>query len=817
MKTSSPVPLAKKVAIGIIALLLGLVAVSPGWIVRAQSTGFTMVVKAGFDEYYKDTLWIPVRITLTNDGPDVSGSIKIAAPRSDGSTVDYSRAVELPSGSRKEVYLFVTVEGYVSKINVAFVSGSDQLALQSARVSQVSGSDLLYGVLAASPSAFNVLTQVNPINGQGRVAQLNLEDLPSASAAWRALDALVISDVDTGLLSLEQREALRAWVSGGGRLIVTGGSNWQKVSAGLGDLLPVALSGSQTVTGLTALGTFAYTDAPGDSALVTTGTVQPGATTLVSAADNTPLIVERSLGYGEVNFLAFDPTLAPIKNWQGLEGVLRGLLSAANERPGWAGAYRSWYNAGEAINAIPGISLPPILQVCVFIGGYIFAIGPINYLILRRLKRRELAWMTVPAIVILFTVVTYLASFGLRGTQATLHRLTVAQVWENSDRATVETLVGIFSPSRSQYDLQVEGDLLLRPLPSDTSYGSVDSSLSGASIEQGDSVVIKNVRVDVGAIKPFIAQGQIAAPEFKSAITYTVAGSQPVLKGTVTNLSDVVLKDAVVLAFSGFQRVGDVAPGAPVEVNIPLTSNRATWTFQSQNQVLPPNIGVFSAYPASYYSGYDTTIENILGTAAYYDDRETYRRYSLLTWLFDPYSSGGRGSGTYLVGWADASPVNISLVNAGFNTADQTLYLIRLQPKMVVSTGAITVPPGLMTWETLDPGTGGAGSPYDTYLSQGYFSIRYRPFASLDYRKVKSLTLHLESYGITGSVPLSVSVWDQTQGDWVEIKNVRWGSTPLELPEKYVGSDGRIDLRIENTTLNSVSIENIDFTLVVER
>jgi hypothetical protein len=143
--------------------------------------------------------------------------------------------------------------------------------------------------------------------------------------------------------------------------------------------------------------------------------------------------------------------------------------------------------------------------------------------------------------------------------------------------------------------------------------------------------------------------------------------------------------------------------------------------------------------------------------------------------------------------------------------------LIRLQPKMVVSTGTITVPPGLMTWETLDPGTGGAGSPYDTYLSQGYFTIRFRPFAGLDYRKVKSLTLHLESYGITGTVPLTVSVWDQVAGDWVDLKSLRWGSTKIESPEKYVGGDGRIDVRIENTSFNSVSIENVDFTLVVER
>lgn len=819
-KTRVFVPHTRLVA-GIVAVFLALVTFYPTAVSAAglavQTNGITMTVKAGFDGYYKDMMWIPVHVTLANDGPDVSGVIRIAAPRYDGSTVDYDRAVELPSGSRKEAYIFVAVEGFVSKISVALVSGPDQLAQQSARVTQLSGSDLLYGVLASSPSAFNILTQVDPVNGQGRIAQLSIEDLPPASVAWRAMDALVISDVDTGQLTPEQRDALHAWVASGGRLIVAGGSSWQKLAAGLADLLPLAPTGAQTVQGLVGLGAYAYDTAPGDSALVTIGTLQPGSIALASASDSTPLIAERALGYGHVDFLTFDPATAPIKNWKGLEGVFRSLFSTVTEHPGWAGAYRNWYNAGEAVNAIPGIGLPHVLQVTAFILGYIVVIGPLNYLILRRVKRRELAWLSVPAIVIIFTGITYIASFGLRGTQATLHRLTVAQVWENSDRATVETLVGVFSPRRSEYNLQVAGDMLLRPLPSDTYYGSVDTSLNGASVEQGDTSMIKNVRVDVGAIKPFIAQGQIAAPQFTSALAYTVAGSQPVLKGTITNQSDVELKDAVVLAFSGFERVGDVAPGAQVEVNIPLTSNRATWTLQSQNQILPPTVPVSSISGSSSYSGYDSTIENILGTVSYYDDRETYRRYSLLTWLFDPYSSGGRGSGTFLVGWTDKSPVDVSLANSGYNTADQTLYIVRLQPKMVVSTGTITVPPGLMTWETLDPGTGGAGAPYDSYLSQGYFSVRYRPFAGLDYKRVKTLTLHLQAYGNSGPAPVTVSLWDQTLGDWVPLANLKWGDTQIEAPETYIAGDGHIDIKVENPSFNSVSLEAVDFTLVVER
>jgi hypothetical protein len=803
-----------------VLLVVGMLLALPATLANAQteSNGIAMTVKAGFDGYYKDAMWIPVRVTLSNDGPDVAGGVvRIAAPRYDGSMVEYNRPVEMPSGSRKEVTLYIAVEGYVSKVGVTYTSGSDTLANQSARITQLSASDLLYGVVATSASAFNVLTQIDPINGQGRVAQMVLQDLPPASIAWRALDALIISDVDTGELTAEQQDALRTWVSGGGRLIVAGGPNWQKVAAGLGDLLPLAPSGSQTVEGLDALAAYAYDDVPGPSLLVTTGQLQPGAIALVSAG-NAPLVVERVLGYGRVDFMTFDPSLDPIKGWSGTEGVFRSILSVSNERPGWAGSYRNWYNAGEAVNAIPGIGLPHVLQVCVFLAGYIAVIGPLNYLILRRFKRRELAWVTIPAIVILFASITYVASFGLRGTRATLHRLTVAQVWENSDRAQVETLVGIFSPRRSEYDLQVDGDLLLRPLPSDTYYGTVDTSLDGAFIEQADTASIRHVRVDVGAIKPFVAQGQIPAPEFVSALEYGVTGANPSLKGTITNLSTVALHDAVVLAFSGFQQVGEVAPGQTIGVDIPLTSNRATWTVQSSTQILSSGVPATSLYPSGYYSGYDSTIENILGTTSYYDDRETYRRYSLLTWLFDPYSSGGRGSGTYLVGWANESPVNVSLAGGDFNTADQTLFLVRLQPRMVLGNGAISIPPGLMTWETLDPGNGGGGSPYDSYLSQGYFTLRYRPFAGLDFTNIDSLTMHLDSYGAKGSSQLDISLWNQETGEWVEMKGVKWGDTEIESPERFVGGDGHIDVRVDNSSFqNSVSIENVDFTLVVER
>nr|MBI2903645.1 hypothetical protein [Chloroflexota bacterium] len=697
---------------------------------RAQTGQVALIVRAGYDGYAKENQWIPVRITLTNSGPDVDGAVKISAARSNGSALDFVRPVELPSGARKEVFMYVAAEGYVSNLGVSYAAGKQIYGSASIKFRQVSANDLLYGVVAASPSAFNVLATVDPANGQAHVAQLALDDLPPVAEAWKALDVLVVSDADTGPMTDGQKAALKAWVSGGGRLVVTGGPNWQKTVAGLADLLPVQPSGTETVNGLEALAVYANEAAPTGAAIAAVGTVRPGAQVLVTGG----LLTGQPLGYGIVFFLAMDPALAPLKSWAGMEGVYRALLSVSDERPGWANQYRNWYNGGEAVSTIPGVSLPHVLQIMVFLGGYVLAIGPLNYLILRRLKRREWAWVTVPVLVVLFTGITYTAGFSLRGTRPTLHRLAVAQVWENSDRAEVDALIGIFSPNRDEYDLSIAGDMLLKPFPSDVYYGALDTSLDGSPVELGDSVVVRRARVDVGAVKPFWAQGQVAAPKFASNLKYNVQGTQATLGGTITNLSDVTLLKAVILTAGGVQSAGDVAPGATVSVGVPLAATRSIWALQSAAQVRalkpgPPVSALFGYAPTSN----DTTVDDILGGVSYYNDRETYRRYSLLTWLFDPYNSGGRGSGTYLVGWADTSPVQASLLGRKYNIADQTLYIVRLQPQVVVSLGRVTITPGLMSWQAIDTGTGGNATPYDTYLNPGYFVLRYKPLVEMDF------------------------------------------------------------------------------------
>jgi len=54
------------------------------------------VVAAGFDGYFRVGRCLPVRVTLTNEGPDVSGQVVV---RLQGES--YVQSVSLPSPSRK--------------------------------------------------------------------------------------------------------------------------------------------------------------------------------------------------------------------------------------------------------------------------------------------------------------------------------------------------------------------------------------------------------------------------------------------------------------------------------------------------------------------------------------------------------------------------------------------------------------------------------------------------------------------------------------------------------------------------------------------
>ncbi|MCZ7544425.1 MAG: hypothetical protein M5R40_13250 [Anaerolineae bacterium] len=490
----------------ILALLLVLgLALSLGGAPAPQSSATVqMSIEAGFDGYYRASAWVPVFINVSNNGPDISGELLV---RTVVRGVVFATPIELPTQSRKQITLYITLDGTEPAINVELMHHGILVERIGAPVRLVQQPDVLYGVISDAPGGGVNLDRVRPFVGEAYQANLGIQQLPAQPEALRAFDAIYIGDADSGRLSPAQRQALADWVLRGGHLIVSGGASWQRTTAGLGDLVPAEIDGTTTVAGLAPLEAYlgrlgAMSEAP---TIVTTGAVRAGAEVLVaipgadSGAD-VPLLVRDAYGQGVVDYLAADPATEPLISWANTPELWTTLLTSADQRPSWWAGFgvtsSSWGEAQDATEIIP-FALPSPNVIAGFLIVYVLLIGPLNYLVLNRLGRRELAWITIPAMILLFGVLAYLTGFGLRGTRAVVNRLHVVRVWPDVDRAQVEGLVGLWSPFRTTYTVSAPEGHTLQPIP--TGGGLV--GLSTTRVEETDVFTVQDVPVNIGSVQ----------------------------------------------------------------------------------------------------------------------------------------------------------------------------------------------------------------------------------------------------------------------------------------------------------------------------
>lgn len=784
-----------------------------------------MTVKAGFSGKYKDGGWVPVWVRLENNGVDLQGVVRLEFTHTSNEMDVHEVPVELPSVSRKEININVFPKSYFRNLQVSFISDNKTLKKVELQVDNHAATDLWFGIISDNPTTFNILSQLGTTNSTARIIQLDLGDIPERAHVLKSMDVLILAGIDTGKLNIAQRQAIMEWTAGGGKLVLTGGTDWQKTAAGfLGtELPPLIPNRSQAVKNLDNLIKFSHTSEPllipEQGIMVAVGRVTEGAQVLATAENKTPLLLWKHYGAGEVLYLAFDPSQPTFRNWIGRENFFRNLFAIPLDKPSWLLGVRNWISAKEAAFTLPNLSLPSPLLICGFLGIYILALGPFNYLLVRALKRSELGWVTVSVMVICFSALIILIGSVSRGSRVILNRLAVVQVWLDVPQARVDGVMGIYSPTRSTYQVEANAPTLLHALPTD--YGAPGNSY--LIQHTGTQTIISGVKLEISGIEPVAFEGSISAPVFKHDLAIVLNSTSALLKGSVTNASDLTLSSAVLLYPGGDMWIGDFPPGATINLQTPLVKAQLAGELY-YNPVLPYTTGYYG-FPLPYSSLSDTTIEDILGTTNFYDDRKTYRKYS---WLYaitnSNYSAGSsRGTGVYLAGWTDQLPIDVRLINAGFNTQDNVLYIVSLKPAFqmeqdIVKDGAFTLTPGAFSWNLLD-GNDPAISPYNINTYPGMtIGFQFTPIQPVEFSRVKSLVLHLEG-GTSGSnvTGISVQLWNYQLTAWEELDDLRWGDNYLGLPERYVGNDGSLRLRIPSRQTSGILITQADFTLELEK
>jgi hypothetical protein len=782
-------------------------------------------VSAGYGGVYRRGQWVPVRVAVSNAGESFSGALRVRPDSSGGfENTNYRTPLDLPRGARKQVFVYVAPEPYTRDLRVEVLDAAGRvMASRSFTLRMAEPEDVLLAVVTESPLGAVDLTARVP--GVGTAYQVNwrVAYLPPLAEALAGLDVLLIHDADTGALSVEQAQALERWVLAGGHLLVAGGDAWQRTTAGLAHLLPVDLRGTVVRQGLDALADYVRVSIEPlrERAVITRVTLRAGAIVL-AGQDDLPLVVRWPYGAGWVDFLAADPQAEPLRSWSDLPQLWYALIAAGGQRPSWGRGISDWTAARQGTLTLYHSVLPGLLQLCAFLAAYIALIGPVNYTVLRWLNRREWAWITTPVLIALFSVLAYQVGFNLRGNDPTLSRLTVVRQWPGRAEAQVTALVGVQAPRRGAYDVVAGRGFALRPLP--------DSGVGTAvTVEESTRYGAVSVPIDAGTIASFVAEGFTAALPFAAEATWTLAGGYaPRLAGHVTNESDVLWRDAVLLIKGEARYLGDLAPGQTATFDLaigpqdpgPLTLGSAL----SRNLYLWPSWQFTRQMPGWCfdYRGLALTLTDVMqgerfacaarGVSRH--EQEIRRRYRLLAALAVDYDlSGGRGMGAYVFAWSERPLAEIEIPGSSPRTEDTTLLIVEILVSVSAADALVQIPPGLTTWtvaETQDPRTLTSITPDSFEIPEGsQAAFQFRPMPPLLLAEVQAVDVLFEGQGA-----LLVEVWDWEAGAWQTLEFAPDATMVRLTPgDRYAGPGGAVNVRISST--GGLAYNNVDYVCVV--
>jgi hypothetical protein len=511
--------------------------------------------------------WMAVKVQLENDGPAIAGELQVTGGQQRDTR--FGIPIELPTGARQEHLLYAQPDWAGRGLVVNLVADDELLLSQALNTRAVDAWTPTVVVVAERPEGIvaDIRRGITPPNMNPPViVTVPPGDLPPRVEAWSAIDRLVWQDVDTTQLTEEQLAALTAWVSAGGLLVVAGGTTGTTTLGGLPpDLLPFLPTGTVDVAEADLAALLGGLPAGAGSVPAVAGTLTDGV--VLGRSGDQVFVAQRRVGQGTVTVLGIDPGTDWLAGTETAASIWRRFLPAnANGAVINPLLLTDDSQITQALSNLPAVDLPDLGVLFALLLLYIALIGPINYLVLRRLDRREWAWVTMPVLVGVFAVAAYALGATLKGTDTIVNQVGIVRTAPGAETGLGQIYVGIFSPTRASYDVNVSnGALLTNPI-------SVQQNQNGTplDVQQGESGQLRDFQVGFAVLRTFRAEAPVRVPRLDADLEYRDGA----VVGTLTNRSDLPLEDVVVNLGRGIQTFREIAAGQSVRVAMKVADVR---------------------------------------------------------------------------------------------------------------------------------------------------------------------------------------------------------------------------------------------------
>lgn len=285
---------------------------------------------------------------------------------------------------------------------------------------------------------------------------VGVEDLPPDWRAYMDVELIVVEGNTLEGLNKEQKENILKWLELGGRMIIVGDEDLSRqIGEFTASLLP--LRNVKKVTLPHPPSAFLNTPIPPKD--ITTTIYSGFPVGKVDLYENGyPLIVERSIGWGNVQYWAFQPWSPPFNDWQGMPLILP---SPSSKRPTWwigwdnfpYGGLEEWNLFPASIEGLGKISFKVVLLFSLI---FTYILVPSLYITLRIKRKTSAYWLSSLICVLLVSLAIFLYGWVTKEHQTVVKELSLTHFYPNVDNVNQIGIVGIYSPLTRRFSLLFE-------------------------------------------------------------------------------------------------------------------------------------------------------------------------------------------------------------------------------------------------------------------------------------------------------------------------------------------------------------------------
>ena len=439
-----------------------------------------------------------IRLTVENQGADWEGVVRLAVDEGYVRPSAYDTALSLPQGSRKQLVVRVpanSIDNTDGTVIVTLLDRNDEEAASKEFRRLLMGrlEALTMGILSDSYAELTYLDMGGEeIYFYNDFYPIKLVELQQSSLEDEldALTVLVIDKYNTDLLTPDELYAIESWNLNGGVLVIGTGIYAEDTLGGLED---------------SYLGIDYYeVDASKDTSYYDGGDVDWSQLTTVELLNTTTRYSRSyhdyytgsflgSMGNGSICALSYSLVELGQANDFYLnttqEEFVKQILENASDYASSRYSSSSYYDDNSYyIRSMMGVvgNSNSILNFGVLKGiviAYVIFVGPVIYLILRFLKRRELYWIAVPVMAVLGIVLVFFAGRGFEVVSTQVYSVSVKDL---SDSEKTVTYMHCFDANRREWGLRLaDGCEYVGPLYN-TAYGSNNDSYYYHIKKEGD-------------------------------------------------------------------------------------------------------------------------------------------------------------------------------------------------------------------------------------------------------------------------------------------------------------------------------------------